>query len=147
MKHARIKTKYGSMEVELYEDDAPLTVENFCKLVEKGFYNGLIFHKMIKDFIVQTGCPKGDGTGDAGYRIKCETFGKKQQHDEGVLSMAHSGRDTGSSQFFICLNRKNTEQLDGNHTCFGIIKKGLEWIDNIKEGDLLEKIELYEPEE
>lgn len=147
MKYARIKTKYGSMEVELYEDDSPLTVDNFCKLVEKGFYDGLIFHKVIKDFLVQTGCPNGDGTGDAGYRIKSEIFGKKQQHDEGVLSMAHCGRDTGSSQFFICLNRKNTLQLDGNHTCFGIVTKGLEWIDNLKEGDLLEKIELFEKEE
>ncbi|TAD96131.1 MAG: peptidylprolyl isomerase [Bacteroidetes bacterium] len=144
MKYARIKTNKGTLEVELYEEDAPNTVKNFVKLIESGFYDGLKFHRVIKDFVVQGGCPKGTGTGGAGYQIKCELNGTLQFHDEGVLSMAHAGRDTGSSQFFICLSRKNTQHLDRNHTCFGKIVKGLELIDNIQQGDFMEKVTVFD---
>ena len=138
----KIITSKGTMDAELYDDDAPATVNHFCKLVEKGFYQGMLFHRYIPNLLVQTGCPKGDGTGGAGFYIKCELDGSKQIHDRGVLSMAHSGRDTGSSQFFICLNRENTQYFDGNHTCFGKITKGIELLNTLRLGDQLIRIEL-----
>lgn len=130
------------MEVELFEKDAPNTVDNFKKLIEDGYYNGLTFHRVIQDFVVQGGCPKGDGTGGPGYSINCELDGGNQYHDKGVLSMAHAGRNTGGSQFFICHNRENTQHLDGNHTCFGIVINGLDVIDQIQGGDSIESITL-----
>ena len=101
MKKAEIHTEKGVMYVEFYENDAPNTVKNFCDLANKGFYNGLTFHRVIPNFVIQGGCPKGDGTGGPGYKIKCETSGGNQYHDRGVLSMAHAGKDTGGSQFFV----------------------------------------------
>ncbi|MEQ1732593.1 MAG: peptidylprolyl isomerase [Bacteroidia bacterium] len=135
-----LHTSKGIMKFELYNDDAPIAVENFTKLINKGFYNGLKFHRVISDFMVQGGCPEGTGAGGPGYTIKCETKGAKQHHDKGVLSMAHRGPNTGGSQFFICHNRSNTQHLDGVHTCFGKITDGLPVLDAIRGGDVIEKI-------
>lgn len=144
MKTATIFTEKGNMKVEFYEKDAPNTVKNFCDLALKGFYNGLTFHRVIPDFVIQGGCPNGTGSGGPGYKIKCELDGGNQYHDRGVLSMAHAGRDTGGSQFFVCHSRKNTAHLDHNHTCFGKVVDGLDVIDAIREGDEIEKIEIHE---
>ena len=126
--------------MEFYEQDAPGTVENFCKLAKSGFYDGLTFHRVIPNFVIQGGCPKGDGTGGPGYTIKCETSGGHQYHDRGVLSMAHAGRDTGGSQFFICHTRETTQHLDGRHTCFGRVVEGLDVIDDIRPGPYRERV-------
>ena len=104
--YAIIATEKGDMKAELYADETPGTVANFVDLAEHGFYDGLTFHRVIPDFVIQGGCPRGDGTGGPGYTIKCETSAPRQRHDRGVLSMAHAGRDTGGSQFFICMNRE-----------------------------------------
>ncbi|HNW90137.1 MAG TPA: peptidylprolyl isomerase, partial [Bacteroidales bacterium] len=112
MLKAIIKTVKGDMTVTFYEKDAPGTVKNFTDLAKKGFYNGLTFHRVIPDFVIQGGCPDGTGAGGPGYSIKCETSGGNQFHDRGVLSMAHAGKDTGGSQFFICHSRRNTSHLD-----------------------------------
>jgi peptidyl-prolyl cis-trans isomerase B (cyclophilin B) len=140
MKKAEIHTAKGIMKVDFYDTDAPNTVDNFLKLAEKGYYNGLNFHRVIPDFVIQGGCPNGSGSGGPGYKIKCELDGGNQYHDRGVLSMAHAGKDTGGSQFFICHSRNNTAHLDGVHTCFGKVVDGLEVIDKIKAGDKIEKI-------
>jgi len=144
MKKAKITTSKGEMVVEFYEQDAPNTVDNFCKLAKEGFYDGLTFHRVIPDFVIQGGCPEGSGAGGPGYQIKCETSGANQYHDKGVLSMAHAGKDTGGSQFFICHGRTNTQHLDGAHTCFGKVVEGLDVIDEICAGDEIEKIEISE---
>ena len=144
MKTATIKTAKGSMKVEFYGKDAPGTVKNFCDLATKGFYNGLTFHRVIPGFVMQGGCPNGIGNGGPGYNIKCELDGGNQYHDKGVLSMAHAGRDTGGSQFFICLSRNSTTHLDRQHTCFGKVIEGLEIIDQIKQGDIIENIAILE---
>lgn len=144
MKTAEIITKKGTMKVEFYEQDAPATVQNFIDLAEKGYYDGLSFHRVIPNFVIQGGCPTGDGSGGPGYTIKCELEGENQYHDRGVLSMAHAGRNTGGSQFFICHNRQNTQHLDRHHTCFGRVVEGLEVIDEIKAGDKIEKVTINE---
>ena len=144
MKTAEIHTDKGVMKVDFYEEDAPNTVKNFIKLSKSGFYDGLIFHRVIPDFVIQGGCPEGTGMGGPGYKIKCELDGDNQYHDRGVLSMAHAGRDTGGSQFFICHSRANTGHLDRNHTCFGKVVQGLEVIDEIQQGDKIEKILIIE---
>src|SRR6056297_1980767 len=144
MTKAAIHTAKGVMKVDFYDNDAPGTVENFVKLSESGFYDGLTFHRVIPEFVIQGGCPDGTGAGGPGYTIKCETNGEKQYHDRGVLSMAHAGKDTGGSQFFICHNRENTKHLDGHHTCFGKVTEGLEVIDKIRPGDVIEKIGIIE---
>ena len=141
---AEIITDKGTMSVEFYEIDAPLTVKNFTDLAKKGFYNGLTFHRVIPQFVIQGGCPNGTGAGGPGYKIKCELTGNNQFHDRGVLSIAHAGRDTGGSQFFIVLDRKNTAQLDRNHTCFGKVVEGIDVIDQIRQGDHIQKINIYE---
>jgi len=145
MTTATIETDKGTMEVEFYDKDAPKTVANFVKLAKAGYYNGLKFHRVIPDFVIQGGCPKGDGTGGPGYKIDCELDGDNQYHDRGVLSMAHAGRNTGGSQFFICHSRRNTAHLDRNHTCFGKVVDGLEVIDDIRQGDLIKKITIHDP--
>ncbi|HRH01283.1 MAG: peptidylprolyl isomerase [Bacteroidetes bacterium] len=144
MTTAEIKTNKGTLKVEFYDKDAPNTVKNFTDLAKKGFYDGLTFHRVIPDFVVQGGCPKGTGTGGPGYKIKCELDGGNQYHDRGVLSMAHAGRDTGGSQFFIVLSRNNTAHLDRNHTCFGKVVDGLDILDDIRMGDVMEKITINE---
>lgn len=137
-----ITTNKGIMHFELYDDASPLTVANFKKLISKGFYDGLPFHRVIPNFMVQTGCPEGKGSGGPGWSIACETKGDKQYHDRGVLSMAHRGLNTGGSQFFICHNRTGTSHLDGVHTCFGKLTDGLDILDDIRQGDIMEKVEL-----
>ncbi len=140
MKTAEIQTEKGNMKLEFYENDAPNTVENFITLSEKGYYDGLTFHRVIPNFVIQGGCPQGTGIGGPGYNIDCELTGENQYHDRGVLSMAHAGRNTGGSQFFVCHSRENTAHLDGNHTCFAKVVEGLEVIDEIREGDKIIKI-------
>ena len=142
--YAEIYTQKGVMKVMFYEKDAPGTVANFVKLAKSGFYNGLTFHRVIPGFVIQGGCPDGTGAGGPGYKIKCELDGGNQYHDRGVLSMAHAGRDTGGSQFFICHNRENTQHLDRNHTCFGKVYEGVDIVDDIKAGDIIEKIVIIE---
>tara|TARA_B100000401_G_C52671157_1_gene654966 strand:- start:397 stop:834 length:438 start_codon:yes stop_codon:yes gene_type:complete len=144
MKKATIKSDKGEMIVEFYENDAPNTVANFIKLSKEGYYNGLTFHRVIPDFVVQGGCPNGTGAGGPGYSIDCELEGDNQYHDRGVLSMAHAGRNTGGSQFFICHSRNNTSHLDRNHTCFGKVVEGLDVIDDIRQGDHIIQIDISE---
>jgi peptidyl-prolyl cis-trans isomerase B (cyclophilin B) len=151
MKKAKIHTDKGVMLVEFYEKDAPNTVANFIELAKKGFYDGLAFHRVIPDFVIQGGDPYSKdmsdprvGTGGPGYSIDCELDGDNQYHDRGVLSMAHAGRNTGGSQFFICLNRENTKHLDRQHTCFGKVTEGIDVIDEIEAGDRINKIEVIE---
>ena len=144
MTTAEIKTNKGTLKVEFFEKDAPNTVKNFTDLAKKGFYNGLTFHRVIPDFVVQGGCPNGTGTGGPGYKIKCELEGGNQYHDKGVLSMAHAGRDTGGSQFFIVLSRSNTAHLDNNHTCFGKVVEGIDVVEELRMGDVMEKVIVHE---
>ncbi len=131
----KMQTNRGTLIIELYPEHAPGTVQNFLKLVKKKFYNGLLFHRVIEDFMIQGGCPKGDGTGGPGWAIKCETEGNPLIHERGALSMAHSGKDTGGSQFFICLTRAQTAHLDGKHTVFGQVTRGMNLLDKFKQGD------------
>ena len=137
-----IHSSKGVITFELYDDDAPIAVANFKKLISSGFYNGLTFHRVIPDFVIQGGCPNGTGSGGPGYTIQCELKGKKQHHDRGVFSMAHRGLNTGGSQFFICHSRNNTSHLDGVHTCFGKVIDGLDIVDDIRAGDVMEKVVL-----
>ena len=139
---ALISTNKGQMHVALYDLDSPKTVANFVKLVESGFYTGLKWHRVIPDFVIQGGCPNGTGAGGPGYQIDCELDGENQFHDTGVLSMAHAGRNTGGSQFFVCHSRRNTAHLDRNHTCFGKVTEGLDVLDQIREGDSIDSIEI-----
>jgi peptidyl-prolyl cis-trans isomerase B (cyclophilin B) len=142
MSKAIIKTEKGDMTVAFYDQDAPNTVANFLKLAESGFYNNVTFHRVIPNFVVQGGDPTGTGAGGPGYKIDCELNGENQYHDRGVLSMAHAGRNTGGSQFFICHSRDNTAHLDRNHTCFGKVVEGVDVVDDIREGDKILGIEI-----
>ena len=144
MQIAEIHTKKGVMKIRFFEKDAPKTVANFVDLASHGFYDGLTFHRVIPDFVIQGGCPKGTGAGGPGYTIDCELDGENQYHDRGVLSMAHAGRNTGGSQFFICHSRKNTAHLDRNHTVFGKVYEGLDVLDAIGQGDVMEKVVISE---
>jgi peptidyl-prolyl cis-trans isomerase B (cyclophilin B) len=146
MKRAEMITDKGTMKIEFFDKDAPLAVENFIKLSKKGFYEGVTFHRVIPNFVIQGGDPTGTGAGGPGYTINCELTGNNQYHDRGVLSMAHAGRNTGGSQFFICHSRDNTAHLDRNHTCFGKVVEGLDVIDKIKAGDKIQKINITETE-
>lgn len=144
---ATIATNKGNMVVEFYDKDAPNTVANFVKLAKDGYYDGLKWHRVIPDFVIQGGCPNSKdgatgmpGTGGPGYQIDCELDGDNQYHDRGVLSMAHAGRNTGGSQFFVCHSRNNTAHLDGNHTCFGKVIEGLDVLDDIRQGDSIDSI-------
>ena len=149
---AVIKTQKGTMHVDLYEKEVPNTVANFVKLAKENFYDGLRFHRVIPDFVIQGGCPYSRnmndprvGCGGPGYSIKCETSAPLQRHDRGVLSMAHAGKDTGGSQFFVCHNRMNTQHLDGVHTCFGrVVEEDWPVIDLICPGDLIESITIID---
>ncbi|MCF8329342.1 MAG: peptidylprolyl isomerase [Crocinitomicaceae bacterium] len=139
-----IKTVKGDMLVTFFEKDAPKTVANFIGLAQKGYYDGLTFHRVLPDFVIQGGCPNGNGAGGPGYQIECELTGENQYHDRGVLSMAHAGRNTGGSQFFVCHSRNNTSHLDRVHTCFGKVMEGFDVIDAIQQGDVIEAIEIIE---
>ena len=144
MSKAIIRTEKGDMTVEFYDKDAPNTVANFLKLAKEGFYDGVTFHRVIPGFVIQGGDPTGTGAGGPGYKIKCELNGGNQYHDRGVLSMAHAGRDTGGSQFFICHNRQNTQHLDRNHTCFGKVVENVDVVDDIRQGDKILGINIIE---
>ena len=138
-----LKTNKGEILLELYEDEAPNTVANYINLVEKGFYDGTKFHRVIAGFMAQGGDPKGTGTGGPGYHIKCECVRKDhRKHDRGVISMAHAGKDTGGSQFFITFDK--TPHLDGKHTVFGHVIKGMDVVDKLKQGDVVEKATVEE---
>lgn len=139
MKQATIEFENGELiEIEMYEDAAPNTVANFEKLANSGFYDGVIFHRVIPGFVAQGGDPTGTGAGGAGYTIKCETEGNPHKHVAGSLSMAHAGKDTGSSQFFLVHERQ--PHLDGVHTVFGQVTNGLDTVLRIKQGDEMKKV-------
>lgn len=140
MSKVKISTDKGDMIAELYDNETPITVNNFLKLIGEKFYNGLNFHRVIPGFVAQGGCPNGTGSGGPGYNIPCEVTAERQFHDRGVLSMAHAGRDTGGSQFFICHNRESTQHLDRNHTCFGRVIEGLDLIEQIQTGTKINEI-------
>ncbi len=130
------------IQFELYPDEAPKTVENFVKLVKQGYYNGKTFHRVIPHFVSQGGCPNGDGTGDLGYTIPCETKGNPHRHESGSLSMAHRGKDTGCCQFFICHDPQ--PHLDGVHTVFGKVIDGLDEVRRMKNGDVMTSVTIEE---
>jgi peptidyl-prolyl cis-trans isomerase B (cyclophilin B) len=136
MKKAIIDTEKGKIELELFDKEAPNTVANFEKLANSGFYNGLTFHRVLPDFVIQGGCPKGNGTGGPGYTIKCEI--NPHKHGTGALSMAHAGKDTGGSQFFI--THSPQPHLDGVHTVFGKVVKGMNVVNAIKPKDVMRKV-------
>ena len=140
MSTATITTNKGVLEFELFDNETPITAENFKKLAKSNFYDGLTFHRVIPGFVVQGGCPNGIGNGGPGYQIQCETSAEKQFHEKGVLSMAHAGKNTGGCQFFIVLDRASTAHLDGVHTVFGKITNGIELIDSLRQGDTMESI-------
>jgi peptidyl-prolyl cis-trans isomerase B (cyclophilin B) len=157
MKKVHFETSKGEIVAELFEDDAPGAVANFTGLVSgskewtdpktrekvsRPFYDGLTFHRVIPNFMIQGGCPLGSGTGGPGYTIKCELNGSKQVHKRGSLSMAHAGRDTGGSQFFICHSPQ--PHLDRKHTVFGQVVSGLEVIDKIQKGDVMKRVWIEE---
>jgi len=145
MKVATIVTKKGNIRIRLYADKTPRTVANFEKLVGQGFYNGLKFHRVIADFMIQGGCPKGDGRGGPGYTFADE-FHKDLKHDgPGVLSMANSGPNTNGSQFFI--THVATPWLDGKHSVFGRVIEGQDVVSAIRAGDAMEKVTTAEEEE
>jgi peptidyl-prolyl cis-trans isomerase B (cyclophilin B) len=133
-----MSTDAGDLVIELYPDAAPNTVANFHALATDGFYDGLVFHRVIPGFVAQGGCPNGTGTGGPGWRIACETEGNAHEHLEGSLSMAHAGRDTGGSQFFLVL--ESQPHLDGVHTVFGRIIDGLDVLHAIKKGHHIKSI-------
>lgn len=144
MKYAKIKTSKGEMRAELFGTETPQTVTNFAELANSGFYKNLNFHRVIPNFVIQGGCPHGTGTGGPGYSIKCECAGQKSKHKRGSLSMAHAGKDTGGSQFFVCHSAQ--PHLDGMHTVFGelIDEESKEVLDAIRQGDEIIDIEIVE---
>jgi peptidyl-prolyl cis-trans isomerase B (cyclophilin B) len=148
-KTATFETNRGTIVAELYDKEAPKTVENFEKLANSGFYDGVKFHRVITDFVVQGGdplsrdLPAGNpriGTGGPGWTIKCETAGNPHKHEVGALSMAHAGKDTGGSQFFMVLNEGNTRHLNGVHTVFGKITDGIDVMKTIRQNDVMNSV-------
>lgn len=145
MKKAKIKLENGGEVVlQLLPEEAPNTVANFEKLANEGFYNGLSFHRVIPGFVAQGGCPQGNGTGGAGYTIKCEVATNTSKHERGTLAMAHAGRDTGSCQFYICYQPQ--PHLNGQHTVFGKVTKGMEFVDALKQGDKMSEVKVFDEE-
>ncbi|HWR05354.1 peptidylprolyl isomerase, partial [Sporomusa sp.] len=142
LKKAIIEMDKGNVVIELFEKDAPLTVANFEKLINEGFYNGLQFHRVIKGFVAQGGCPNGTGAGGPGYTIPCETKGNPNKHERGSLSMAHRGPNTGGSQFFIVYEPQ--PHLDGLHTVFGKVIEGMDVVDQISQGNIMNKVTIVE---
>lgn len=134
---ATFDTARGPIRIALYPEQAPLTVANFVNLARHGFYDGLNFHRVIADFMIQGGCPNGTGTGGPGYRFEDET-GNGLRHERGVLSMANAGPNTNGSQFFI--THVPCPWLDGRHTVFGKVEEGQEVVDAIRQGDVIEKV-------
>jgi peptidyl-prolyl cis-trans isomerase B (cyclophilin B) len=151
MANVTFETNKGSFTAELYPDAAPVTVDNFTSLVRDGFYDGIVFHRVIPDFVVQGGDPLTKelpltdprvGSGGPGHKIKCETAGNPYRHEVGALSMAHAGKDTGGSQFFIVLSEANTRHLNGVHTVFGKVVDGIEVVRKLERGDRMEKVRI-----
>jgi peptidyl-prolyl cis-trans isomerase B (cyclophilin B) len=143
----KMETNKGTLIIELFPDAALNTVKSFIELVQSGYYDGVTFHRVVDNFVVQGGDPTGTGSGGPGYAIRCETGGPRQQHVKGALSMAHAGRDTGGSQFFIVLNPDNCKHLDGKHTVFGVVSEGMNVVENIRQGDKMVKVEVLEYDE
>ncbi|GAB4465336.1 MAG: peptidylprolyl isomerase [Elainellaceae cyanobacterium] len=139
MTRAIMETAKGTITIDLFDQDAPNTVKNFVDLSNKGFYDGLNFHRVIPDFVIQGGCPNGDGRGGPGYTIKCETAGNPHKHQAGSLSMAHAGKDTGGSQFFICHSPQ--PHLDGKHTVFGKTED-MDVVNAIRPGDKILSVKI-----
>ncbi|MGP1386130.1 MAG: peptidylprolyl isomerase [Thainema sp.] len=137
MTRAIMETEKGTINLELFDQDAPNTVQNFVKLSESGFYDGLNFHRVIPNFMIQGGCPQGSGRGGPGYTIKCEI--NQNKHLAGTLSMAHAGRDTGGSQFFICHSPQ--PHLDGVHTVFGQTED-MDVVNAIRQGDKILSVKI-----
>jgi peptidyl-prolyl cis-trans isomerase B (cyclophilin B) len=143
MKKGSIKlAKGGEIIIQFLPEEAPNTVANFEKLANEGFYNGLTFHRVIPGFVAQGGCPNGSGTGGPGYTINCETSTNVTKHQKGVLSMAHAGKNTGGSQFFIVFEQQ--PHLDGVHTVFGKVIEGMEYVDGIKPQDKMEEVKVWD---
>ncbi|MBD7964648.1 MULTISPECIES: peptidylprolyl isomerase [Fictibacillus] len=143
MKKGSIEFENGEKIVfDLYQEEAPGTVENFEKLANEGFYNGVTFHRVIPGFVAQGGDPTGTGAGGPGYSIPCETEGNPHKHVAGSLSMAHAGRDTGGSQFFLV--HEPQPHLNGVHTVFGQVTEGLETVLRIKQGDVMKEVKVWE---
>ncbi|MDB5054390.1 MAG: ppiB [Bacilli bacterium] len=134
----------GEVLIDFFPEEAPNTVANFEKLANDNFYNGIKFHRVIKGFMAQGGCPQGTGTGGAGYTINCEVATNVSKHERGTLSMAHAGRNTGSSQFFICYEPQ--PHLDKQHTVFGKVTEGMEHIDAVKQGDKMAEVKVWDEE-
>ncbi|MFK7696492.1 peptidylprolyl isomerase [Paenibacillus sp. HJGM_3] len=145
MKKGSIELENGEkVLIDFYPEEAPNTVANFEKLANSGFYNGLKFHRVIKGFVAQGGCPQGTGYGGAGYTIDCETATNTSKHERGTLSMAHAGKNTGSSQFFVCYQPQ--PHLDSVHTVFGKVTKGMEYVDALKQGDTMKEVKVWDDE-
>ncbi|WKB35084.1 peptidylprolyl isomerase [Terrilactibacillus sp. S3-3] len=143
MKKGSITMENGeTILIDFFPNEAPNTVANFEKLANSGFYDGLTFHRVIPGFVSQGGDPTGTGAGDAGYTIKCETEGNPHKHQQGALSMAHAGRDTGSCQFFIV--HQPQPHLDGVHTVFGQVTEGMNTVLNMKNGDVMKKVKVWD---
>ncbi len=140
----RIDTEYGPISADLWSDDAINTVKNFVTLAQSGYFDGHTFHRVVDDFVIQGGDPTGTGRGGPGYAIPCETRGHRQKHADGSFSMAHAGRDTGGSQFFIVLNGGNCKHLNGKHTVFGQVTEGFDIVQKVKQGDKMLKVEVLE---
>jgi peptidyl-prolyl cis-trans isomerase B (cyclophilin B) len=148
-KTATFETNLGTITAELYDKDAPIAAGNFEKLANAGFYDGVKFHRVIPDFVVQGGDPLSRdlpaghpriGTGGPGYTIRCETADNPRTHEVGALSMAHAGKDTGGSQFFMVLSEKNTRHLNGVHTVFGKVTTGLDVMQKIRADDFMKLV-------
>jgi len=148
-KTATFDTNKGTIEAELFDKEAPIAVSNFEKLANDKYYDGVKFHRVIPDFVVQGGdplsrdLPEGDpriGTGGPGYTIKCETAGNPHKHEVGALSMAHAGKNTGGSQFFMVLSEQNTRHLNGVHTVFGQITRGLDVMKQLQKNDVMNSV-------
>ncbi|MED4017229.1 peptidylprolyl isomerase [Sutcliffiella cohnii] len=145
MKKASILMENGeTIKIELFPNEAPKTVENFEKLAKEGYYDGLTFHRVIPGFVSQGGCPHGTGTGGPGYTIPCETEGNPHKHAPGSLSMAHAGKNTGGSQFFIV--HESQPHLDGVHTVFGQVTEGLETALKMRNGDVMKEVKVWDEE-
>ena len=140
----KISTDKGDIMAEFWKDDAINTVKNFITLAQSGFYDGLAFHRVVPDFVIQGGDPLGNGTGGPGYAIPCETTGGRHVHEDGSFSMAHAGKNTGGSQFFIVLNGNNCKHLNNKHAVFGKVTKGFDVVQKIRQGDKMLKVDVLE---
>lgn len=140
----KISTDKGDIMAEFWNDDALNTIKNFVTLAQSGFYDGLAFHRVVPDFVIQGGDPLGNGSGGPGYAIPCETTGERQVHEDGSFSMAHAGLNTGGSQFFMVLNGNNCKHLDNKHTVFGKVTEGFDVVQKIRQGDKMLKVVVLE---